>query len=70
MNGIKIFDSQNNPIEIESDYNDIQIDSSIKKIKIVKDGYYSKEIIFNEYLVKFQISFRNTFKKIFYTFFC
>ena len=49
MNGIKIFDSQNNPIEIESDNNDIQIDSSIKKIKIVKDGYYSKEIIFNEF---------------------
>ena len=49
MNGIKIFNSQNNPIEIESDNNDIQIDSSIKKIKIVKDGYYSKEIIFNEF---------------------
>ena len=49
VNGVKIFDYKKNLITI-SDSNGIAlIDSSNLKIILVKDGYNSKEIVFNEF---------------------
>ncbi|MFM7016515.1 MAG: OmpA family protein [Bacteroidota bacterium] len=46
--GAQIFDSQNQLIGQTNENGIALIDSGIKKIKVIKDGYYSKEIIFNE----------------------
>ena len=47
--GVKIFDNDNNLISI-SDSNGIsEVDSSINKIKLFKDGFNTKEIVFNEF---------------------
>jgi len=47
--GVKIFDNYNNLISI-SDSNGIsEIDSNINKIKLFKDGFNAKEIVFNEF---------------------
>ena len=47
--GVKVFDDKNNVISMSDNNGIIFIDSSYHKIKLSKDGYSSKEIIFNEF---------------------
>jgi outer membrane protein OmpA-like peptidoglycan-associated protein len=47
--GVKILDDKNNVISMSDSNGIIFIDSSYNKIKLSKDGYSAKEIIFNEF---------------------
>ena len=49
ISGAKIFDLKNNLISISDSNGVVLIDSNIQKIKISKDGFNTKEIIFNEF---------------------
>ncbi|MEN9331794.1 MAG: hypothetical protein RLZZ94_884 [Bacteroidota bacterium] len=47
--GVKITDSEGNIINVSDSNGIAEIDSVINKIKIVKDGFNSKDVVFNEF---------------------
>jgi outer membrane protein OmpA-like peptidoglycan-associated protein len=49
ITGVKVVDDKNNVISMSDSNGIIFIDSSYHKIKLSKDGYSAKEIIFNEF---------------------
>jgi tetratricopeptide (TPR) repeat protein len=49
ISGVKIIDDKNKIIGITNENGDVYIDSSLSKVRTFKDGFYAKEIIFNDF---------------------
>jgi len=58
LTGVKITDSQGNIMSISDSNGMAEIDSGINKIKIVKDGFNSKEVVFNEFKNDYQFNLK------------